>query len=151
MTTDTTRSPAAKPRWARAALWLVGALLVIIAAIALLLDTAIGHRFVIDRIAAAQPQNGLRIEIGRIDGSIYRQGSVRNVRLSDPQGRFAVINTARFDWAPCEFLWANRLRIDMLTVEWRRCIACRCYARPIPMRRFCLISTLPSPGSAPTG
>ena len=83
-----------RPRWLFVVLWLFAVTLAVIAAGLLLLDTAIGHRFVIDRIAALQPQNGLRIEIGRIDGSIYRQGGVRDVRLSDPQGRFAVIGDA---------------------------------------------------------
>ena len=58
-----------------------------LAALALLaLDTPFGHRFIADRIAAFAPPSGLRIAIGRIEGSIYGQAQLRDVSLADPQG-----------------------------------------------------------------
>src|SRR4051812_46673449 len=64
--------------------------LALLAAVGLaLLDTAPGHRFLADRIAALAPQSGLRIRIGRIEGSIWGRTALRDVRLYDTRGLFA--------------------------------------------------------------
>jgi len=78
------------------------------------LDTAPGHRFLIDRIQRLQIASGLRIRIGRIDGSIYGSARLKDVRLYDPRGLFLSIPEARLRWAPAS--WAtNRLEIKQLT------------------------------------
>ncbi|MEQ1688431.1 MAG: hypothetical protein ABL874_07640, partial [Sphingopyxis sp.] len=103
-------------RWLRRAALGVLALLVAMAAVLLGLDTSAGHRFLIDRIAAMERDDGLTIRIGRIDGSLYRGPMLRDVRLGDPQGQFLTVGEARLDWRPWDFLWLNRLNIDRLIV-----------------------------------
>ena len=67
---------------------------------AVVLDSSLGHRFVVDRIAALVPSSGLRIRIGRIDGTLLGAMSLHEVVLSDPDGRFMVVPEASLDWRP---------------------------------------------------
>jgi translocation and assembly module TamB len=102
----------------RVSRWVLGALLaacaLLLAGFALL-DTSFGHRFVVDRIAALKPANGLRFAIGRIDGSIYGRMTLVNVRVRDPRGIVFVAPRAQLDWRP--FAWArNRLDIRSLVI-----------------------------------
>ena len=83
---------------------------------AVLLNTPIGHRFVADRIAALEPANGLRIKIGRIEGSLYSRMTLRNLTLSDPKGTFVTVPVAELDWRP--FNWfVSGLDIRELTAR----------------------------------
>ncbi|MCJ8191877.1 translocation/assembly module TamB domain-containing protein [Sphingomicrobium aestuariivivum] len=92
-------------------------ILVGLAAIGLLvLDSAIGHRFIADRIAAMEREDCLEIHIGRIEGSIYDDMVLRNVELRDPEGGFITISSAEVDWAPLAWLY-NSLHIDRLHAE----------------------------------
>ncbi|MCX7285129.1 MAG: translocation/assembly module TamB domain-containing protein [Novosphingobium sp.] len=68
------------------------------------LDSSLGHRLVADRIAAVTPGSGLRIEIGRIDGSIYGAAKLRDIRVSDPEGVFLTVPEAELDWRPLSWL-----------------------------------------------
>ncbi|HKX91644.1 MAG TPA: translocation/assembly module TamB domain-containing protein [Sphingomicrobium sp.] len=90
------------------------ALLLLLAAGLVLLDTAPGHRFIIDRIARLETASGLRIQIGRIDGSVFGVSQLKNVRVSDPQGVFLTSPNIRLDWTPGAWL-TNKLHIDSLT------------------------------------
>lgn len=90
-----------------------GLLLVIAAAGLALLDTDAGHRFLADRIAAQTPESGLDIRIGRIEGSIWGETRLRDVRLYDPEGLFVESPLIEMDWQPLAFI-ANRLLIDRL-------------------------------------
>ncbi len=89
---------------------------ILIAGLVIFLDTGPGHRFIVDRIAAMTPRSGLRIRIGRIEGSIWGRTTLRDVRLYDPQGLFAESATVEMDWTPIAFL-ANRLLIHELESE----------------------------------
>jgi translocation and assembly module TamB len=118
---DGAREPAAvppRPLWRRIssalvkgviAILLVG--LVAVGALGLLLDTDFGHRLIVDRIAAIAPDSGLRIRIGRIDGSIWGRTKLRDVRLLDPEGLFAEAPELDLQWQPLAWMW-NRLAID---------------------------------------
>jgi translocation and assembly module TamB len=78
------------------------------------IDTGPGHRLIADRIAAIKPSSGLRIRIGRIDGSIWSKATLRDVRLYDLQGRFFEAPEIQLDWHPLK--WAdNLLDIDRLS------------------------------------
>jgi translocation and assembly module TamB len=88
-------------------------LLLLFGALVVILDTNIGHRFIVDRISALAPESGLRVRIGRIDGSIWGRTRLRDVRLYDPQGLFAEAPQMEMDWRPLAFL-ANRLLIHEL-------------------------------------
>ncbi|MDB5684218.1 MAG: hypothetical protein JWM75_1916 [Sphingomonas bacterium] len=99
--------------------WLAGGLLGLLALIAFALfaiDTDAGHRLLADRIAALEIKSGLRIRIGRVDGSIWGDTRLRDVRLYDPQGLFLEIPELRLDWRPAAWL-ANRLDIDTLETD----------------------------------
>lgn len=106
-----------RARWlSRLAKWAVGlvvALLVLVAGVAVLLDTGPGHRFLADRIAAMAPESGLQIRIGRIEGSIWGETKLRDVRLYDPEGLFAESPLIEMDWQPLGWL-TNRLIIHDL-------------------------------------
>jgi translocation and assembly module TamB len=76
-----------------------------------LLDTAPGHRWIVDRIAGIETSSGLKIRIGRIDGSIFGKSRLRNVEVSDGGGAFFVSPEIDLDWTPGAWLY-NRLYID---------------------------------------
>ncbi|MCI4589916.1 translocation/assembly module TamB domain-containing protein [Sphingobium sp. BYY-5] len=102
-------------RWQR---WLAGllaaALLIVVGAL-VWLDTSGGHRFLASRIATIKSASGLRIEVGGIEGSIYRKAVLRDLTLSDPKGRFLDAPRVELDWWP--FAWlSNRLDIDRLAI-----------------------------------
>jgi|CXWL01.1.fsa_nt_gi translocation and assembly module TamB len=99
-------------RWTGIAL---GGLVLLIVFLLWLADTSIGHRFIADRIAAQAPQSGLRIRIGRIDGSIYSKVRLKDVRLYDTGGLFFHTSDARLHWTPASWL-VNRLDISSLKI-----------------------------------
>jgi translocation and assembly module TamB len=106
-------------RWPWPVRWLggiVALLLVIAAGVGFGIDTDAGHRFIVDRIGELKPSSGLRIHIGRIDGSIWRHARIRDLRLSDPQGLFLEAPSVQLDWRPGRWL-ANRLHVDRLASD----------------------------------
>lgn len=102
---------------AKALRWVgIGLLGVVLAALALLwiADTGVGHRFITERIAALKLENGLRIRIGRIEGSIFGGTRLTSLRLSDDKGVFFEAPHVVLDWHPSRYL-ANTLDIDTLS------------------------------------
>jgi len=97
------------------------AFLVAVAALLAFLDTEAGHRLIVDRIAAMTPASGLRVRIGRIDGSIWGQTQLKDVRLYDPDGLFAESAEIDMDWRPLDFLWnslvVHDLRSDLVILH----------------------------------
>ncbi|MCW1381246.1 translocation/assembly module TamB domain-containing protein [Novosphingobium sp. KCTC 2891] len=102
--------PPRRPLWRSPLAWsrrlaLLGIVVVgLFVAGLVVLDSSLGHRFVVDRIAALAPGSGLRIRIGRIEGSLFGTSKLRNVVLSDPQGRFMTIPEAELDWRPLSWM-----------------------------------------------
>ena len=97
--------------------WIAGLLLalaLIAGVVAIVADSSAGHRYLIDRIEALRPANGLRIRIGRIDGSIYRRARITGLRLADPKGVFFEAGDVAIAWSPFAYL-RNRLDMDTLT------------------------------------
>ena len=112
-TVETAPGKPAPALWRRIMRWLGIGLLGILVAIILVcwgLDTGPGHRFIADRVAGIAPSSGLRIRIGRIDGSIYSRATLRDVRLYDTRGMFLEVPELRLDWRPLSWV-ANRLDI----------------------------------------
>jgi translocation and assembly module TamB len=101
---------------AKTILVLVAFPLLALAVLGLLLDTDLGHRLILDRVAAMTPKSGLRIRIGRIEGSIWGETGLRDVRLYDQDGLFAEIPKAALKWRPLAWL-ANRLLIDTVATD----------------------------------
>ena len=95
---------------------LVTAVLLFVAVVALGVDTDAGHRFIVDRIGELRLASGLRIHVGRIDGSIWRHARIRDLRLSDPQGIFLEARTVDLDWRPARWM-AHRLHVDRLASD----------------------------------
>jgi len=108
--TEAPPPPQRKRRWLRRIAALLATLLALIAAAALLLDTGVGHRFVADQIAALRPSNGLRFQVGRIDGSIYGKVVLVDLKVSDPKGLVFTSPRVALDWRPSAWLW-NKLEI----------------------------------------
>ncbi len=79
------------------------------------LDSAPGHRFAARQIAAWAPQSGLRITVGRIEGSLYRDALLHDVRVADTRGVFLEAERVRLNWWPLGWL-SNRLEIDTLHI-----------------------------------
>src|SRR5687768_6749580 len=87
-------------RIAKWALGLVLGLALIVIAALYVLDTGVGHRFIVQRIAALAPASGLKISIGRIDGSIYSVARIRDLRVSDNKGLIFSSPDVLLDWTP---------------------------------------------------
>ncbi|NNM77527.1 translocation/assembly module TamB [Sphingomonas sp. ID1715] len=104
-----------RSRWRYAALIPIALVLALLAAI-WGIDTDAGHRFLIDRIERLQIRTGLKIRIGRIDGSIYGRARLKDVRLYDPNGVFLSVPDARLSWSPWRWT-VNRLDIEELSAR----------------------------------
>jgi translocation and assembly module TamB len=92
------------------------ALLFLLAGLLVLLDSAPGHRFIVDQLSRLETASGLRIRIGRIDGSIFGKSQLRNVAIADGRGVFLTSPNIKLDWTPGAWL-ENKLSIDSLTAE----------------------------------
>ncbi|QIK79868.1 translocation/assembly module TamB [Sphingomonas piscis] len=101
-------------RLARELLAFLVGLLLLAAGALVLLDTAPGHRFIVDRIAALETSSGLRICIGRIDGSIFGKSRLKDVAIADQNGVFLTSPEIMLDWAPGAWLY-NSLHVEELT------------------------------------
>lgn len=101
--------------WRRRLLGVLLLLVATIGALLLLLDTQPGHRLIADRIAALRPTDGMRYRVGRIDGSIFGQARLIDLRVHDPGGLVFRAPVAHLDWNPFAFI-GNRLEIESLVV-----------------------------------
>ena len=109
-----------RPDWPRRLLneilVLLLALVILLTVGLILLDTAPGHRFVVDRIAQVETASGLRFKIGRIDGSIFGESRLKNVEIADQQGVFLTSPEIELDWSPAAYLF-NSLSIDRVSAR----------------------------------
>ena len=76
------------------------ALLLLLGVGLVLIDSAPGHRWLVNRIAGIETASGLKIEIGRIDGSVFGNSRLKNVRVSDQKGVFLTAPDILLDSAP---------------------------------------------------
>lgn len=107
------RRPWAPLRWL---FWLLAGIAALAGAVLVGIDTDPGHRFLADRIAALSPSSGLRIRVGRIDGSIWGRMQLRDLRLYDPRGLFLEVPELDVDWRPRAWL-ANSLHVNRLATD----------------------------------
>ena len=110
-----------RPLPVRIALWAGGVLLAVVALVAAAavgIDTAPGHRLLASVIEGRRPPNGLRVRIGRLDGSLYGRLTVRDLRLSDQKGLFLDSPAVTVDWAPSALLskhvWLRELSTPLV-------------------------------------
>ena len=78
------------------------------------LNSDAGRRFVVTQIEKYEFENGMKIGIGRLDGSLYGQMVIRNFTLSDPKGVFLASPEVRVDWRPIRYL-ANHVDVRSAT------------------------------------
>nr|WP_087576023.1 translocation/assembly module TamB domain-containing protein [Sphingomonas sp. CDS-1] len=105
-----------RPLWQKIALGAVGlviALVVLAAGLLLFLNTQPGKTFLIRQIAALKLESGMAIEVGRIDGSIYDDMTIRNLVLRDPKGIFAVSPEVHVVWNPFRYI-NNHISVRLL-------------------------------------
>jgi translocation and assembly module TamB len=85
-----------------------------------ILDTAPGHRWIADQIGRFETSSGLKIRIGRIEGSLFGQSKLRNVAVLDQHGIFFTSPEIDLDWAPEAWLYhkldINRVHADRATL-----------------------------------
>lgn len=111
-----TPPPKRRIAWWRWIVSAVMALLVILGTALLIVDTGIGHRFVADRIAAIRTANGLRFTVGRIDGSLYGDTRLVDLRVYDLEGLVFQAPNVSLDWSPFDW-FSGRLEIQRLIVD----------------------------------
>jgi translocation and assembly module TamB len=138
---DTPRSVPARPalEW-RVAKWtaIIMAGVLALAALALLvLNTDPGRRFLVSRLSGYQTASGLKIEIGRLDGSLYGKLTLHDLKISDPTGVFATAPEVDLDWRP--FAYA-RSHVDIRAAS----------APLITLARLPALKPVPSDPNAPT-
>ncbi|MFD2136151.1 hypothetical protein ACFSLT_15105 [Novosphingobium resinovorum] len=73
-------------------------------AVVLGINTGPGRRFVADQIAALEFENGMKISVARIDGSLYGKMILRGLSVRDPRGEFLYSPEIRIDWRPFAYL-----------------------------------------------
>jgi translocation and assembly module TamB len=124
----------------RIAIWAGGAVLglLALAALALLgLDSGPGRRFVVDQIGKFETASGLKVQVGRIEGSIYGKMVLRDVRVRDPRGVFATAPRIDVDWRP--FAYINN-HVDVRTLS----------AELVTVSRLPALKPVPADPNAPT-
>jgi len=132
----TTRPPLG---W-RIAKWIgiaVAGLLLLVALALLALNTDPGRRFLVGRLSGYQTASGLKIEIGRLDGSLYGKLTLRDLKISDPKGVFATAPQVDLDWRP--FAYA-RSHVDIRSAS----------APLVTLARLPALKPVPSDPNAPT-
>lgn len=107
-TEGTERKPRKRYRWGLRLAKTVAALVIGVVGLAVLvifgLDTGPGRRIVADQIAALEFENGMKISVGRIDGSLYGKMIIRDLSVRDPQGEFLFSPEVKVDWRPFAYL-----------------------------------------------
>ncbi|WP_299308391.1 translocation/assembly module TamB domain-containing protein [uncultured Croceicoccus sp.] len=97
------------------AIVLVG-IAVLVALVIFGLNTQPGRRFVAEQIAGLEFENGMEIDIGRIDGSLYGEMVLHDFTVSDPRGVFLSSPELRVDWRPFAFV-NNHVDVRSATAE----------------------------------
>ena len=114
--------PSGKPRrnWPRYLLTrlavVLGGLVLLAALAVFLLDTSPGRRFVADQIRELEFENGMQIEVGRIEGSLYGEMILHDLSVKDPKGEFLFSPEVRVDWSPFKYL-DNHVDIESATAQ----------------------------------
>ena len=113
-------APATRRSWPLTILRWVGlgllGLILVFALFLIGLNSDAGRRFVVTQIEKYEFENGMKIGIGRLDGSLYGRMIIRDFTLSDPTGVFLRSPELRVDWRPVRYL-ANHVDIRSATAK----------------------------------
>ncbi|GGB31676.1 hypothetical protein GCM10011380_21260 [Sphingomonas metalli] len=102
--------------------WLAGLLLALVAIVVAALvavDTPWGHDLVARRISAIRTPTGLSFHVGRLEGSLYDRVTIRDLVVSDLDGPVFAAPRVELDWRPWRWL-RNELAIESLDVPVAR-------------------------------
>ena len=80
------------------------------------LNSDAGRRFVVTQIEKYEFENGMKVGIGRLDGSLYGEMIVSDFTLSDPKGVFLRSPELRVDWRPIRY-FANHIDVRSATAK----------------------------------
>lgn len=116
--------PSGRRRLARSAGIAFFGLIALLALFLVGLNSDAGRRFVANQIEKYEFRNGMKIGIGRLDGSLFGEMVVRDFTLSDPKGVFVRSPEVRIDWRP--------LRLVSNHVDVRSAIAKTLVVEKIP-------------------
>ena len=94
-------------------------LLVLLAAFYVWLNSGLGHRYVVRQINNLEMASGLDIDVGRIEGSLFGELKVHDIRLRDSKGLFFAAPEATLDWRPLAY-FRNHIDIRGLTIPQAR-------------------------------
>lgn len=83
------------------------------------LDSDSGHDFIIEQIEALEPEDGLRIKIGALNGSIFSKTKLENLEISDPEGSFFTAGEVALNWNPLAWIF-NELNISSAIISKAR-------------------------------
>lgn len=92
---------------------LLVALLLIVAVLVgalVLLDQPIGHRFLASQLHRLRLDNGMGFSVGRVEGSLFSDLRVHDLKLSDTKGTFLEVPVADIDWRPRDLI-TNRVTV----------------------------------------
>ena len=94
-------------------------LALLVAALAIGIDTGPGHRLIVRQIAALNFANGMRVSVGRIEGSIYGAMTLHDLALKDSKGAFLTAPRVAVDWRPFAYL---RSHVDIRSASAPRVV-----------------------------
>jgi len=84
------------------------ALLVLIGIAVAWLHTSSGRAFIAERIAEVAPASGLKIEVGRIEGSVLWSATLHDVRFRDAENTlFLEVPEVDLNWRPLKFFFTG--------------------------------------------
>ncbi|HPU14952.1 MAG TPA: hypothetical protein PK808_02625, partial [Polymorphobacter sp.] len=92
---------------------LLAALLLIVAVLVgalVMLDQPVGHRFLASQLHRLRLDNGIGFSVGRVEGSLFSDLRVHDLRLSDTKGVFLEVPVADIDWRPRDLI-TNRVTV----------------------------------------
>jgi translocation and assembly module TamB len=83
---------------------LVVLLLALLAAAVLYLNTGSGRQYIVNRIATIAPASGLKVSVGRIEGSVLWNATLYDVKFRDASGKlFLTVPAIELNWRPYKF------------------------------------------------
>ena len=107
---------APRSRWRRRLIKVAAAVVAAVLLLVALLDTGPGRRLVADQIQNLEFENGMRIGIGRIEGSLYSRLIIHDLSVKDPKGEFLFSPEVHLHWRPFQYLF-NHIDIREVTAE----------------------------------
>lgn len=113
--------PARRSLWQRARLRIFKTFVALVLGVVVLagivifgIDSGPGHRFVAEQIAGLKFENGMRIKVGRISGSLYGKMTLHDLSVYDTKGEFLFSPLIAVDWRPFAYL-DNHVQVNSAT------------------------------------